>query len=75
MADFWPIKNVWAMIKGKIASKTTHTLKQLKKEIIIVWKEIDSDKDLFRRLINSMPKRAEAIIKKNRSQIYKDDYH
>ena len=75
MADFWPIENVWAMIKGKIASKTTHTLKQLKKEIIIAWKEIDSDKDLFRRLINLMPKRAEAIIKKNGSQIYKDDYH
>jgi hypothetical protein len=30
MADFWPIENVWAMIKGKIASKPTNTLKQLK---------------------------------------------
>ena len=75
MADFWLIENVWAMIKGKIASKPTNTLKQLKKEIIIAWKEIDSDKDLCRRLINSMPKRAEAIIKKNGSQVYKDDYH
>ena len=75
MADFWPIENVWSIVKGKIASKTTNTLQQLKKEIIIAWKEIDSDKDLCRKLVNSIPKRAEAIIKKNGSQVYKDDYN
>ena len=75
MANFWPIENVWSIVKSKIASKTTKTLQQLKKEIIIAWKEIDSDKDLCRKLVNSIPKRAEAIIKKNGSQVYKDDYN
>ena len=69
MADFWSIENVWSIVKGKIASKTTYTLQQLKKEIIIALKEIDSDKDLCRKLVNSIPKRAEAIIKKNGSPL------
>ena len=60
--------NVWAIIKARIAFKNTNTLKDLRKEIISAWKEIDADKDLCKKLIHSIPARAKAIIQKNRDQ-------
>ena len=74
MADFWPIENVWAIIKARIASKNTNTLKDLRKEIISAWKEIDADKDLCKKLIHSIPAREKAIIQKYGDQIFKNDY-
>ena len=74
MADIWPIENVWGIIKAKIDQTQTNNLQHLKRKIKSVWKEIDSDKDLCRRLMSSIPKRLAAVVQKQGSQITKDDY-
>ena len=74
LADIWPIENVWGIIKAKIDQTETNNLNHMKKKIKSVWKEIDSDKDLCRRLMSSIPKRLAAVVQKQGSQITKDDY-
>ena len=74
MADFWPIENVWSIIKQKIFLKRTETLPQLKRAIIQAWREVDADKELCKRLIKSVHKRAAAIIAKEGAQVNKADY-
>ena len=74
MADFWPIENVWGILKQKISQKESKNLKQLRTNIVTAWREINADKDLCRRMMVSLPKRAAAIVRKNGSQITKNDY-
>ena len=74
MADFWPIENIWAILKQKIAKINICNLAQLKREISKAWREIDADKELCRRMMSSMHLRASAIIQKEGSQIFKNDY-
>ena len=74
MAYFWPIENVWSIIKQKISLKRTETLPQLKRAIIQAWREVDADKELCKRLIKSVHKRAAAIIAKEGTQVNKADY-
>ena len=72
-ADIWPIENVWATVKAKI-DKTETSLAQLKRKIVSVWREIDADKDLCRRMMASIPARLAAVVRKQGSQITKEDY-
>ena len=73
-ADIWVIENVWAIIKDRLAAKKYTSLKSMKKDIVKIWREIDQDKPLCRRLISSMPKRFNAVITKKGEQIIKKDY-
>ena len=74
MADFWPIENIWAILKQKIAKINICNLAQLKREISKAWREIDAYKQLCRRMMRSMHQRASAIIQKEDNQIFKNDY-
>lgn len=74
MADVYPIENIWSIIKTKLDSKHVHTLASLKRQIKIIWREIDQDKELCRKLMASIPKRLAAVISKDGSQIFKNDY-
>ena len=74
MADFWPIENIWAILKQKIAKINICNLAQLKREISKAWREIDADKELCRRIMSSMHRRASPIIQKEINQIFKNDY-
>ena len=62
MANCWPIENVWAIVKDRVKAKEPKSKAQLKGVITAVWKEIDADKGLCRRLIQSIPSRLEAVI-------------
>ena len=73
MADFWPIEN-WAILKQKIAKINICNLAQLKREISKACREIDTDKELCRRMMSSIHRRASAIIQKEDNQIFKNDY-
>lgn len=73
-ADIWPIENVWAIVKAKIDKTETTSLAQLKRKIVSVWREIDADKDLCRRMMASIPARLAAVVRKQGSQITKEDY-
>ena len=62
------------MIKSKISKKKCENKEDRRKEIVKSWREIDSDKDLCRRLVGSIPKRLEAVVMKSGVQILKSDY-
>ena len=47
---------------------------QLKTIITRVWMEINSDKELCKRLMQSIPARLEAVIAKESRQVRKEDY-
>ena len=74
MADVWPIENVWIIVKDRVKVKEPKTMQQLKNTIKAVWKDIDSDKELCKRLISSIPDRLEAVITVNGKQIRRSDY-
>ena len=74
MADCWPIENVWAIVKDRVKAKEPKSKAQLKRVITAVWKEIDADKGLCRRLIQSIPSRLEAVITVGGRQVRKEDY-
>ena len=44
MADVWPIKNVWAILKQEGMEQESN--EELKKVITKAWQEIDKDKAL-----------------------------
>ena len=73
-ADIWPVENVWGMIKSKISKKKCENKDDLKKELVKSWRELDSNKDLCRRLVGSIPKRLEAVVMKSGRQIFKSDH-
>ena len=72
MADVWPIENVWSIVKDRVLEKNPESKAQ--RVIIQVWKEVNRDKAMFRRLINSIPKRLQAVIEVEGDQISKPDY-
>ena len=61
MADFWPIENIWAILKQKIAKINICNLAQLKREISKAWREMDADRKLCRRMMTSMHQRPKKV--------------
>ena len=62
--DIWPIENVWGIVKAKIDKTEMTSLAHLKRKIIPLWREIDADKDLCRRMMASIPARLAALVRK-----------
>ena len=71
MADVWPVENVWAIVKDRVKAKEPKNKAQLKRFITNVWKDIDMDKGLCKRLMQSIPARLEAVIAKEGRQVRK----
>ena len=69
MADVWPIENIWSIVKTKLDEEEYNTLEELKSAIRKVWKDLNKDKDLLRRMIDSIPRRLEAVIRRGGEQI------
>ena len=74
MTDIYPIENVWSIVKTKVDEKNITYLAHLKREITSAWKEIDQDKELCKKMMASISKRLESLIKKRGGQIFKTDY-
>lgn len=74
MADIWPIENVWAILKDRVKAKEPKSKAQLKKVITQVWRDMDRDKNMCKRLISSIPQRLQAVIDVGGRQITKADY-
>jgi hypothetical protein len=55
MADIWPVENIWSIVKEMIKSKEPKNKAQLKTILPRVWREINSDKALCKRLMKSIP--------------------
>ena len=58
--DANPIKNVWCVLKRKLAGKRVFTLKQLSQKIRKIWQELPTD--YAEKLVGSMPKRCQTIL-------------
>ena len=58
--DTNPIENVWNVVKRKLAGRRTFTLQQLSRRIKEVWRSLSTE--YAEKLVESMPRRCEAII-------------
>lgn len=58
--DANPIENVWALLKHKFRGKRVCTLKQLTRQIRLIWRSLP--KEYAVNLVKSMPRRCQAII-------------
>ena len=68
------IENVWSIMKQRVKKEEPKSKAELKSVITKVWREIDQDKELCKRLMQSIPKRLQAIIDVGGRQITKIDY-
>ena len=55
MADIWPVEIIWSIVKEMVKSMKPKNKAQLKTIITMVWREINSDKELCKRLMQSIP--------------------
>ena len=72
MADVWPIESIWGILKQQV--RDTKSKAELKRVITRCWREMKQDKGLIRRLVTSIPRRLQAVIDKEGSQVTKEDY-
>ena len=73
MDDIWPVENIWSIVKEMVKSKELKKKAQLR-TISWVWRDINSDKELGKRLMQSIPARFEAVISKKGRQVRKEVY-
>ena len=71
MADIWPVENIWSIVNELVKSKEPKNKVQLKTIITRVWREINSEQELCKRLMQSIPARLEAVIAKEGRQFRK----
>ena len=74
MSDVWPIENVWAILKQDLGKVEVNDVKSLRREIKRSWCRISQDKELCKRLISFIPKRLQAVVRREGGQIFKSDY-
>ena len=74
MANIWPIENVWAILKDRVKAKEPRSTAWLKKVITQVWRDMDRDKNMCKRLISSIPYRLHAVINVGGRQLTKAYY-
>ena len=74
MANIWPIENVWSIMKAKVLEEEPKTKPQLKKVITKIWRQVNADKELCRRLVSSIPDRLQAVVDVDGDQIRSSDY-
>ncbi len=60
--DLNPIEHIWGIIKQKLGNKIFESLEDLKNEILRIW-ESEITPELCEKLIRSMGKRIDAVIK------------
>ena len=65
MSDVWPIENDWAILKQDLDKVEVNDVKSLRREIKRSW---------CKRLISFIPKRLQAVVRKEGGQIFKSDY-
>lgn len=58
--DANPIENVWALMKFKLRGKKMWNVKQLIRQIRLIWRSLSPDYAI--KLVENMPRRCQAII-------------
>ena len=65
--DLNPIEHLWAHMKRKLKNLKPKNIRELKEMLIIIWNEITPD--ITAKLVDSMPRRVEAVIHAKGSNI------
>ena len=74
MADVWPVENLWGILSDRVKRRQPKTSDERSLYIVEEWVKIDQDKQLIKRLMQSIPKRLEAVIRVGGQQIRRSDY-
>ena len=72
MDDVWPIENLWSIIRQDLCKYEFNSLYDVKQKIIDIWKNFSEERCV--KMIDSIPKRLKAIIRKQGQRITKRDY-
>ena len=72
-ADVWTVENLWAILNEAVKLRQP-TPENHWTVIVEEWQRIDQNKPLIKKLIKSIPKRFEAVVRVNGAQIRSTDY-
>jgi hypothetical protein len=72
MDDVWPIENLWSTIRQELSKYEFNSLDDVKQKIIGIWENFSEEKCM--KMINSIPKRLKAIVRRQGQRITKSDY-
>ena len=67
-------KNICAIVNDRVKAKEPKNKAELNREIIKVLKELITDKLLYKKLMQSIPARMQAVIALEGRQVRKEDY-
>ena len=70
----WPNENVWAILKDRVKAKEPKSESSVEKVNTQVWRDMDRDKNMCKRLISSISYRLQAVTNVGGRQITKADY-
>jgi hypothetical protein len=59
--DFNPIEHLWSHIKRELKKYSIKNVSELKTKILEIWNDVPAD--ITRKLVDSIPKRLEAVLK------------
>ncbi len=72
MDDVWSIENLWSIIRQDLCKYEFNSLHDVKEKIIDIWENFSEENCV--KMIDSIPKRLETIIRKQGQRITKHDY-
>jgi hypothetical protein len=72
MDNVWVIENLWNIIRQDLCKYEFNSLHDVKEKIIDIWETFSEEKCV--KMIDSIPRRLEAIIRKQDQHITKRDY-
>lgn len=65
--DLNPIEHLWSVLKIKVREQNPRNIRDLKQAIVSEWDKIDSN--VFKKLVESIPRRCQAVIDANGGHI------
>ena len=66
------IENLWSIIRQELSKYEFNSLDDVKQKIIDIWESFSEEKCM--KMINSIPKRLKAIVRRRCQRITKSDY-
>lgn len=68
--DLNPIENMWARMVHDWKGDVAHDVNQIQERVQLSWTKLGDEGQFFRNLMDSMPRRFQAVIDNNRSYIH-----
>ena len=65
---------IWGILKHRVKREEPRTKPELRAAIVTVWREMDSDKAMLRKMMESIPARLMAVIDRGGRQVAHKHY-